>query len=168
MTVSETPNGVTLEAGDRRVDALGTGNDLTVTSVEDGRPTLSAVYVPNSSVQRTELTAVWSLPDGIWHSTRVEIRSASPRQTRIQMPTLTTYSDDLIVRRPSTASAGSRLRVDYPLGSGHGRIDTFVTASGPTSDETVRYEVHLTARSITGRSIETSVSVNTSYGRFES
>lgn len=137
-------------------------------SAEAGRQTLATVHVPNSSVQRTELTVAWSLPDGLWHSTRVEIRSTSPRQTRIHAPTLTTYSDNLVVGSPSTVSAGSGLRVDYPLGSGHGRIDTLVTALEPASDETVRYEVRLTAQSITGRSIETSVSFDISYDDFGS
>jgi hypothetical protein len=164
LTVSETASGVTLVAGGQQVDSLGTDGDVAVTSVESGRSTLAAVYVPNSSVQRTELTVVWSLPDGLWHSTRVEIRPTSPQRTRIHAPTLTTYSDTLVVGSPSTVDAGPGLRVDYPLGAGHGRIDTLVTALEPASDGTVRYEVRLTARSVTGRSVDTSLSFNTSYG----
>ena len=167
LAVSETASGVTLEAGNQQVDSFGTDDGLAVTSAEGGRSTLAAVYVQNSSVQRTQLTVVWSLPDGLWHSTRVEIRSTSPQRTRIHAPTLTTYSDTLVAGSPSTVGAGPGLRVDYPLGAGHGRIDTLVTALEPASDETVRYEVRLTARSVTGRSIDTSLSFNTSYGDFD-
>jgi hypothetical protein len=168
LAVSERSSGLTLDSGGQQVDTLGTDDDLAVSSAEGDQTTLSAVYVPNSSVQRTELTVVWSLPDGIWYSTRVEIESTSPRQTRVHAPTLTTYSDNLVVGTPSTTSADSGVRVDYPLGSGHGRIDTLVTAFAPASDGTVRHEVRLTARSITGQSLETSISFNTSYGDFGS
>lgn len=67
LAVSETAGEATLEAGGREVDSFGTDDGLAVTSAESGRSTLAAVYVQNSSVQRTQLTVVWSLPDGLWH-----------------------------------------------------------------------------------------------------